>query len=469
MSRRPMGWGGPGGLGRRGRLGAMLITVWATTLAGTAVIGAGTAVAEPAEVLTTADTAEPAKPKGKNLRRVVYVGNNWEGTASVLRPDTFKQVARINIIPDYNQRMQEIATNPYRLAYFLAIRALIGEGNDQYVDDMYSSPDGRLLVVSRPSFADVIAINLRTKKIAWRFPVAGVRADHMALSPNGRRVIVSASTGNVVHVLRVRDGKQVGRFKSGGSPHESTYIDGGKRILHASIGTVYSPFDNPDIPDPLEGQRVLQIVNAKTNKIERRYNLRKALDAVGLKKVSISVRPMTLSPDEKKIYFQLSFFHGFVEMDRKSGKITRIKRLPNLIRSTPRPLYLLDSAHHGIAMNPKGTKICVAGTMSDYATVVNAKSFKHGRLLKRGLKPYWVTPSWDGRYCYISWSGSDKVSRISYRTGRVVTTTKVGDHPQRVRNGFIRKDLLGKLGNRAASKPARTSGLTAWELPTSTG
>ena len=55
----------------------------------------------------------------------------------------------------------------------------------------------------------------------------------MAVSPDGRRVVVSASTGNVVHVLRMRDGKQVGRFRSGGSPHESVYIDGGKRILHA--------------------------------------------------------------------------------------------------------------------------------------------------------------------------------------------------------------------------------------------
>ena len=37
-----------------------------------------------------------------------------------------------------------------RLAYFIAIRELIGEGNDQFVDDMYTSNDGRLLVVSRP-------------------------------------------------------------------------------------------------------------------------------------------------------------------------------------------------------------------------------------------------------------------------------------------------------------------------------
>ncbi|MDO9457872.1 YncE family protein [Nocardioides sp.] len=407
------------------------------------------------------------KPVGASraTRPVVFVGNNWEGTATLVGPRSFKKLGVIDVVPDYAERMQEIATNPYRLAYFLAIRALIGEGNDQFVDDMYSSNDVRLVVISRPSFADVVAISLRSKKIVWRFQVAGVRSDHMAVSPDGKRVVVSASTGNVVHVLRIADGKEVGRFASGGSPHESTFIDGGRRILHASIGTVYSPLDEPAIPDPLEGDRVLQIVNARTLEIERRYNLRKALDARGLKDVSISVRPMTLSPDEKKFYFQLSFFHGFVELDRRSGKITRVVRLPNLVPDTPRPAYLLDSAHHGIAANPTGSRICVAGTMSDYATLVDTRTWKHTRLIRGGLKPYWVTPSADGRFCYISWSGSDTVSRISYRTARIRSTVRVGDHPQRIRNGFVRKDFLAGIGFHPSSAPRRTSAATAWERP----
>jgi DNA-binding beta-propeller fold protein YncE len=404
------------------------------------------------------DSPGPTGDPAPGTRRVVFVGNNWDGTADVIAPGSFRRLGRLDVVPDYEERMQEIATNPYRLAYFLAIRTAIGEGNDQFVDDMYSSNDGRLVVISRPSFADVVAISLRTKKIVWRFEVAGVRSDHMAVSPDGRRVVVSASTGNVVHVLRVRDGKEVGRFPSGGSPHESVYIDGGKRILHASIGTVYSPLDRPQIPDPLEGERVLQIVDARTNKVLRRYNVRKALDAVGLDQVSISVRPLTLSPDEKKIYFQLSFFHGFVELDRRTGRITRVKRLPDLAPEVPREAYVLDSAHHGIAMNPAGTRICVAGTNSDYATIVRARSFEHSRLLKGGAKPYWVTPSWDGRYCYISWSGTDDVSRISYRTARIVDTVSVGNHPQRIRNGFIRTGFVRGLGFAEPTNPIGTLG-----------
>jgi DNA-binding beta-propeller fold protein YncE len=81
--------------------------------------------------------------------------------------------------------------------------------------------------------------------------------------------------------------------------------------------------------------------------------------------------------------------------------------------------------------------------MDDYATVVDAKTYKHGRLIKRdGGKPYWVTQSRNGRYCYISWSGTDEVAKISYRTQKVVQTVPVGDHPQRVRNGVARRGLL---------------------------
>lgn len=421
-----------------------------TALAAVVALAASTAAALVAGPVSAEDAAGPAERRGDDVRRAVFVGNNWDGTADILDPDTFERLGRIDVVPDKDERIQEIATDPYRFAYFLAIRALIGEGHDQYVDDMYSSNDGRLLIVSRPSFADVVALDLGTEEIVWRFQVDGVRADHMAISPDGQRVVVSASTGNVVHVLRVADGVEVGRFPSGGSPHENIFIDGGRRILHASIGMVYSPLDDPAL-DATKQERVLQIVDAETMKVVRTYDLRKALDDRGMTETSTAVRPMTLSPDEQTFYLQLSFLHGFVEMDRASGRITRVKHLPNLVPDLPREQYLLDSAHHGIAMNPAGTKLCAAGTMSDYATVVNARTFRRGPLLKKqDGKPYWVTQSWDGRSCLISWSGTDEVSKISYRTGRIVQTVSVGDHPQRVRNGWVRTDLVPGLAAPAA-------------------
>jgi len=397
----------------------------------------------PAAAGSTED-GDQQQPVG-DVRRAVLVGNNWEGTATILAPRSFAELGEIDIVPDKDLRMAEIATNPYRLAYFLAIRELIGEGHDQFVDDLYTSNDGKLLVVSRPSFADVVGISLETREIVWRFPVAGARSDHMAMSPDGERVVVSASTANLVHVLDVATGRQLGTFPSGGSPHESIFFKHGTRILHASIGMVYSPLDDPSL-DATKDERVLQVVDAQSFEVLRRLSVRDALDARGMTDVSAAVRPLTMSPDARFLYFQLSFFHGFIEMNRRTGAITRVKELPDLVPDVRREQYLLDSAHHGIAMNPRGTRLCVAGTMSDYATVVRRDSYRRGPLLKGGEKPYWVTPSHDGRYCYVSWSGSDTISRISYRTGRIDRTVSVGDHPQRVRNGFVHTAYVAGLG-----------------------
>jgi hypothetical protein len=93
-------------------------------------------------------------------------------------------------------------------------------------------------------------------------------------------------------------------------------------------------------------------------------------------------------------------------------------------------------------MNPEGTRLCVAGTMDDYAAIVNRGTFDY-RLLQPGFtKPYWVTNSGDGRYCFISWSGSDRISAISYEDRRVVGTVRVGDHPQRMRMGVVTRTWL---------------------------
>ena len=385
---------------------------------------------------------QPAK-KDRGLREVLLVGNNWEGTADVIRPrGKFRRLARINIIPDIEERMAEIATDPERLGYFLAIRELVGEGNDQFVDDMYTSNDGRLLVVSRPSLRDVVALDLRSGEIAWRFVVDGQRSDHMGISPNGRHVAVSASTGNVVHILDIRTGEEVARFESGDSPHENTYSADGERIYHASIGLVYTPADQPTF-DTSKGDRWFQIVDANTNQIIERVDMGANLAEAGYPGMSSAVRPMAISANERKVYLQVSFFHGFVEYDLERDRVTRVANLPisEEARQLSREQYLLDSAHHGIALSGDGRRLCVAGTMSDYAAIVSRRSFRY-TLIEAGEKPYWSTTSANGRRCYVSWSGTDQISVISYRKRKEIARIDVGDHPQRIRTGTVRRSWV---------------------------
>lgn len=414
--------------------------------------GVGMAVA--ADSRPSATTPLDSTPK---TRDVMFVGNNWDGTATIVNAHTHRRIKTISTIPDKDQRMAEIASSPDKLAFYLAIQQAVGEGHDQYTDDMFSTNDGRLVAVSRPSFADVVGIDLASGKIAWRFPMEGYRADHMAVSPDGRRLLVSDSTTNKVHGLNIYTGKKLRSFASGDTPHESNYTKDGRRIFHASIGRVYTPTDRTELGpvyDTSKGERVFQIVRNRDFKILKRWDMGKELAEAGYPNMSSAVRPMAVAPDERFVYVQVSFFHGFVEFDTQArdrkrtyageplvGRVKRVVPLPDRTNGMPREQYVLDSAHHGLAINPRGTKLCAAGTMDDYAAIVNRRTLRH-RIVNVGQKPYWSTNGVEPNECWVSVSGDDKVVVLDYRDASRIATVKVGDHPQRVRPGHVALEVI---------------------------
>ena len=439
-------------------------------LAGSVLAAATTLTGSPSTATSVGPTAGERVVRD-DATRVMFVGNNWAGTADVVNARTHRTIKRIDIVPDKAERMQEIVADPGKLAFYLAIQQAVGEGHDQLVDDMFSTRDGRLLAVSRPSFADVVWVDLATGEIVKRQVMDGYRTDHMNVSPDGRRLLVSDSTSKTVHeyVLGGADNPRTGRrlrsFESGETPHESNYSADGKRIFHASIGRVYTPVDAGELDpvgDVIKSDRWFQVVRNEDFSVARRWDMGLELEEAGYDDMSSAVRPMAVSPDERFVYYQVSFFHGFVEFDLRAkdptgggdyaaggkaepstGKVTRLVPLPNRVPDMPREQYVLDSAHHGLSMNDAGTKLCVAGTMSDYAAVVTRRTMKATILDGRGdaedrkyLKPYWSTEG-PGNTCWMSMSGNDAVAVIDLRTKREIAWIEVGDHPQRIRPGTV--------------------------------
>ena len=106
--------------------------------------------------------------------------------------------------------------------------------------------------------------------------------------------------------------------------------------------------------------------------------------------------------------------------------VTRVANLPNLVPNMLKAQYVLNSAHHGLAMNADGTKLCAAGTMDRYAAIVNRASFAY-KTIPVGDTPYWATNGPGATQCWMSVAGDDKVdhtqiaSRISYLSPRQST------------------------------------------------
>src|SRR5690606_40018943 len=94
------------------------------------------------------------------------------------------------------------------------------------------------------------------------------------------------------------------------------------------------------------------------------------------------------------------------------------------------------SPHHGLSISADGEQLGVAGTMHDSATIVDRPTLQATHLIPAG-KPYWATRSPDGKSCVISESETDVVTVIDFSTGEKVRSVPVGNHPQRVRIGYV--------------------------------
>ncbi|MCW2916292.1 MAG: hypothetical protein JWN52_4360 [Actinomycetia bacterium] len=366
-------------------------------------------------------------------RDVLLVGNSASGTVSFLDGRTFQNLGSFNVIPDLQQRLD--AMNLVEKAAYEVVKNQ--EGGDRFADDVFVSPDGGTLYVSRGNLDDAVAFDLTPKKMLWRFKVDGFKADHAILSPDGTRFTVSATTVGKAQVIDTATGNLAAEFATGSYPHANDYSPDGKYLYNSSIGVTTLP----KVLEGLKGARQITVVNPSTFKVIKTYTFEHG------------VRPAVFTRDNQWAYLQLSYLNGFAEFNLASGKITRTINMPFSAagQALSPDSYPNNSAHHGMALNGDESKLCDVGTIDDYTAIVSRPGLTTDGTVTydTGSIPYWSTSSVDGQYCFVSLSGKNAVSVIDYRTAKEVARVPVGTFPQRERLGKVPQDVLDGLSSAA--------------------
>jgi DNA-binding beta-propeller fold protein YncE len=356
-------------------------------------------------------------------RPVVLVGNLREGTVTVVDEQALKVLGTINVTPE-----GKTPQDPKQAAVYPALVAKFGVN---YVQGLALSPDGRTLYVSRGFLGDVAAFDVTSGRLLWRHEVSGVRADHLALSPDGRRLFVSALTENKVEVFNASNGEVVGSFPTGEWPHVLAFTPDGHYVVNGSLG-------NQSLPKGTPTTHQLTFANPETLAVERVFSF------------EAGVRPFVFSPDGSLVYVQLSFFNGFEVVNAVTGEVEHIVELPILgpaIGEAPSE-YPNQAAHHGIALNGRGTMICDAATVSNYVALVTAKTLATTAIIPVGEEP--ADAATGGGRCFIPNRGKgpegDSLSVISYSEHLEIARLPMGQGPQELTIGVIPDRVLRAVG-----------------------
>jgi DNA-binding beta-propeller fold protein YncE len=278
-------------------------------------VGSGSPAAAKAAADGGSITPPPATDAGAEdaLRDVLLVGNSVSGSISFIDGRSHENLGSINVIPDLDDRLNEINGSPLRAATYSAIKQgqvvkhFEPSGGDRYVDDVFVSPDGATLYASRSNLGDVAAFDLSTAAhpLLWHTLVDGSKADHATLSPDGTRLIVSATTVDKADVLDARTGMIVGSFPTGHYPHQNDYSSDGQHIYNGSIGTV----GLAQAQEAQKGLRQLTVVDSTNFKVVKTYAFMHG------------IRPSVITPDEKFMYSQQSYLNGLIKFDLTAGMI----------------------------------------------------------------------------------------------------------------------------------------------------
>jgi YVTN family beta-propeller protein len=256
-----------------------------------------------------------------------------------------------------------------------------------------------LLVTVEGGKGELVWIDPTTDKVVRRLPT-GPAPNQLAITPDGKFAYVPVG-GGIYQVVDVAEAKIIDKIVTGGQPHNALCSADGQHMYLA----------------PLGGKKTVTIVDVASRKV------------VGEIPFSGSVRPITITRDEKKLFAQVDDLVG-IEMAGVAAR-KMIHRVP---AEVPAELQKISSRSHGLGVRPGDKEVwdCDVERKLVHVYDISGEKPRQVASIPIGGTVYWLTFDPEGKFGYVSVRSGNEVAVVDAVKREVVARIPVGKEPKRL-------------------------------------
>jgi YVTN family beta-propeller protein len=269
-----------------------------------------------------------------------------------------------------------------------------------------SAPDGTRIYITNESLSTVDVVDAKTLKVTKRVPLSG-HPNNLSVSKDGKKVYAGISQApGAVDVIDTTTLTNVKSIKVEGAVHNVYVTPDGRFAVSGSVGT-----------------SVISVIDTKTDTVAWTV------------KLSSGIRPMTFDTNAdgstKRIFVQLSNFHGFVAVDFATHKEVARIELPEFPGDEKELEGIQGAPSHGLAVTQDGKTLIATSKWYGRLYTYALPDLKYIGTVPVGSHPEWITLTPDGKTVYVANAGDDEVAAVDIKALKVVARIKVGYVPKR--------------------------------------
>jgi YVTN family beta-propeller protein len=268
------------------------------------------------------------------------------------------------------------------------------------------APDGSRLYISDEAESTLDVVDVRTLNVTKRIPLSG-HPNNISISHDGRKVYVAiAQAPGAVDVVDVVSQVKVKSIPIEGAGHNTYVTPDGKFVVAGSVAG-----------------KTLTVIDIQTE------------EPVWTMHFEGGVRPMTFEKNAdgstKRIFVQISEFHGFAVVDFATHKEVARITLPDVPGAVKNTLGVQGSPSHGIGITPDGKTLWATSKWYHFVAAYSMPDLKPLGIVPVGHDPDWLTFSPDSKTVYVACAGSNLVSAVDVSARKEVARIPVGQVPKR--------------------------------------